>query len=125
MPRVLGLIGLLIALVIGGYIYMQEAKSASKEAGNPRATVDVAGVKMDLISMAQAERGYYAREGHYASLDDLRSSGDLLVRSDRRGFYSYSANYTDSGFTITASYSGPPNGEAPQSLSVDENLQVR
>jgi len=43
-PRVLGLIGLLIALVIGGYIYMQQAKSASKEAGNPRATVDVAGV---------------------------------------------------------------------------------
>ena len=47
------------------------------------------------------------------------------LRSDRRGFYSYSASYTDSGFTITASYSGPPNGEAPQSLSVDENLQVR
>ena len=125
MPRVLGLIGLLIALVIGGYIYMQQAKSASKEAGNPRATVDVAGVKMDLISMAQAERGYYAREGHYASLDDLRSSGDLLVRSDRRGFYSYSASYTDSGFTITAAYAGPPNTEAPQSLSVDENLQVK
>ena len=125
MPRVLGFLGLLIALAIGGYIYIQQAKSASKEAGNPRATVDVAGVKMDLISMAQAERGYYAREGHYASLDDLRSSGDLLVRSDRRGFYSYSASYTDSGFTITANYAGPPNPEAPQSLWVDENLQVR
>ena len=125
MQRVLGLIGLLIAFAIGGYIYMQQAKSASKEAGNPRGSIDLAGVKMDLISMAQAERGYYARESHYASLDDLRSSSDLLVRSDHRGFYSYSASYSDSGFTITASYSGPPNPEAPPSLSVDENLQVR
>lgn len=117
--------GLLIALAIGGYIYMQQAKSVSKEAGNPRATVDVVGVRMDLVNMAQAERGYYAREGHYASLDDLRSSGDLMVRNDHRGFYAYSANYTDSGFTITATYSGPPNSEAPASLSVDQNMQVQ
>ena len=117
--------GLLIALAICGYIYMQQAKSASKEAGNPRATVDVVGVRMDLVNMAQAERGYYAREGHYASLDDLRSSGDLMVRNDHRGFYSYAASYTDSGFTITATYAGPPNPEAPPSLSVDQNMQVQ
>jgi len=125
MARVVGLIGLLIVLAIGGYLYIQQAKSASKEAGNPRQAVDVVGVKMDLVNMAQAERGYYAREGKYTSLDDLRSSGDLLVRNDRRGFYTYSANFTDSGFTITATYSGPPNTDAPASLSVDETMQVR
>src|SRR2546423_11984971 len=104
---------------------MPQAKSASKKAGHPRGAIDVAGVKMNLISMAQAERAYYAREGHYASLDDLRSSGDLLVRSDRRGFYAYSASFSDSGFTITAGYVGPPNPDAPQSLSMDETLQVK
>jgi hypothetical protein len=117
--------GLLIAVVIGAYLYTEQAKSASREAGNPKATVDVIGVRMDLVNMAQAERSYYAREGHYASLDDLRSSGDLLVRNDHRGFYSYSADYGDSNFTITASYSGPPNPDAPASLSIDQEMQVK
>lgn len=124
MQRVLGLMGLLIAIAIGAYIYTQQAKSASREAGNPKATVDVVGVRMDLVNMAQAERSYYAREGHYASLADLRSSGDLLVRNDHRGFYSYSADYSDSGFTITAAYSGPPNPEAPAAISIDQEMQV-
>ena len=116
--------GLLIAVAIGAYLYTQQAKSASREAGNPKATVDVVGVRMDLVNMAQAERSYYAREAHYASLNDLRASGDLLVHNDHRGFYSYSADYSDSGFNITASYSGPPNPEAPAAISIDQEMQV-
>ena len=124
MQRVLGLMGLLIAVAIGAYLYTQQAKSVSREAGNPKATVDVVGVRMDLVNMAQAERSYYAREGHYASLADLRASGDLLVHNDHRGFYSYSADFTDSNFTITAAYSGPPNPDAPAAISIDQEMQV-
>ena len=124
MGRAIGLLGVLIALAIGAYIYTQQAKSVSKEAGNPRATIDVVGVKMDLNNLAQAERRYNAREGHYASIDQLRSAGDISMASDHRGPYAYSANTSDNGFTITASYSGPANPEAPQSLSIDENMQI-
>ena len=124
MGRTIGMLGVLIALAIGAYIYMQQAKSASTEAGNPRATIDVVGVKMDLNNLAQAERRYNAREGHYASLDQLRSAGDVTMAGDHRGPYAYSVSTSDNGFTITASYSGPPNPEAPQSLSIDENLQI-
>ena len=124
MRRSIGILGILIAAALGGYIYMQQAKSVSQEAGNPRATVDIVGVKMDLLSMAQAERAYQAREGHYASLDDLRDSGDLLEKSDRRGFYSYSADTSDSGFTITATYSGPPNPQAAPTLTIDQSMEV-
>jgi hypothetical protein len=124
MGRSLGIIGLLIVLVVGSYLYIQQAKSSSQQAGNPRAAVDVTGVKMDLLNMAQAERAHFARENHYASLDDLHSAGDLTVLKDRRGFYTYSASYSDSGFRITATYSGPPNPEAPQTLGIDESMQV-
>ena len=126
MRRSIGLLGILLAAAIGGYLYMQQAKSVSQneEAGNPRATVDIVGVKMDLLSMAQAERAYRAREGHYASLDDLRASGDLLQKSGRRGFYSYSADTSDAGFTITATYSGPPNPQAAPTLTIDQNMEV-
>jgi hypothetical protein len=124
MQRVVGLLGVLIACAIGIYIFTQQAKTSSPDAGNPRTEVDVTGVRMDLINMAQAERAYYAREAHYASLDDLRSSGDLLVRNDHRGPYSYSASYSDQGFEITATYQGPPQPEAPQSLHIDQNMQV-
>ena len=124
MRRSIGLLGVLIAVVIGFYIFTQQSKSVSGGAGNPRAQIDLVGVRMDLLGMAQAERAYQAREGRYASLDELRASGDLLVRNDRRGPYQYSAQVSDAGFTITATYSGPPNPEAPASLSIDQNMEV-
>ena len=80
---------------------------------------------MDLLNMAQAERAFCARENHYASLDDLHTSGDLTVLKDHRGPYTYSASFTDTSFRITATYSGPPDGQAPASFSIDENMQVQ
>ena len=124
MGRAIGMLGVLIALAIGAYLYTQQAKSVSKEAGNPRATIDLVGVKMDLNNLAQAERRYNAREGHYASMDQLRSGGDIGMASDHRGPYRYSASTSDNGFAITANYSGPANPDAPQSLSIDENMQI-
>lgn len=124
MGRAIGLLGVLIALAIGAYIYTQQAKSVGKEAGNPRATIDLVGVKMDLNNLAQAERRYQAREGHYGTLDQLRSGGDISMAGDHRGPYTYSASASDTSFTVTATYSGPPNPDAPQSLSIDENMQM-
>ncbi|HTD23642.1 MAG TPA: hypothetical protein VK738_13375 [Terriglobales bacterium] len=125
MGRSLGLIGLLIVLVVGAYIYTQQTKSSSMGTGNPRAVIDITGVKMDLLHMAQAERAFFARENHYASLEDLHASGDLTVFQNHRGPYTYSVSFTDNSFRITATYSGPPNPEAASSLSIDENMQVQ
>ena len=84
MGRVLGLLGLLFALAIGGYLWMERSRNMPEGAGNPRAAIDTVGVKNDLISLANAERRYFAREGKYASLDELRSAGDTNVQ-DHRG----------------------------------------
>jgi len=123
MGRVLGLLGLLIALAIGGYIWMERSRNMPEGAGSPRSAIDMVGVKMDLVSLANAERRYFGREGKYGSLDELRSAGDTNV-ADHRGPYSYSAETGGESFRITAVYTGPPDPEAISSLSVDQSMEV-
>ena len=65
-----------------------------------------------------------ALHGGYGSLDDLRASGDLSMARNDRGFYKYSTEITDSGFRVTAIYSGPENPLAPKSLSIDQSMSI-
>ena len=130
MSRTLGFVGLLIVLGIGAYIYMRQAQSVTPGGGltggaTPRSTIDVLGVKNDLIALANAERRHFATEGKYASIDELRSNGDISMPTNHRGPYEYSAETTESGFRITATYSGPPAPAVPQTLSIDETMQVK
>jgi hypothetical protein len=125
MTRILGLIGLLIALAIGYYLYTRQAQTASSALGasNPRAAIDVVGVRNDLLAFANAEKQQFALEGRYLSLDELRAKGAVLPQ-DRRGPYSYSAEIGSSSFRITATYSGPEMAGAPKSLSIGETMQI-
>ena len=77
----------------------------------------------DLLSIAQAERAYRALNGRYASLEELRSSGDLLIDPARgRQGYVYSAEISNDHFTITATYTGPATGMP--TLSLDESMEI-
>src|SRR5258708_16004483 len=114
MGRVLGFVGLLIAMAIGFYIYGRSAQSVTPGgAGSPQAAIDVTGVKGDLQAMANAERNHYELQGKYVSLDELHSAGDLSVVREGRGPYRSSADITDSGFRIIPTYSGPPAAMPP------------
>ena len=128
MRALMSLLGLVIVLAIGQFIYRSyftgpSGGAATMGTNNPRAIADVTGVKNDLLAMAQAERAYMALNGRYASLDDLRTSGDLLIdpARDRQGYY-YSAQVSDRSFLITATYTGPASGMP--TLSIDESMQV-
>ena len=128
MRGLMSLLGLVIVLVIGQFIYRSYFTGPSGGAttmgsNNPRAVADVVGVKNDLLAMAQAERAYMALNGRYASLADLRQSGDLMIdpARDRQGYY-YSAQVSERSFLITATYTGPATGMP--TLSIDESMQV-
>lgn len=130
MSRALGFIGLLVVLGIGAYVYMRQAQSVTPGGGaggaaTPSSTIDVLGVKNDLIALASAERRHFASEGKYVSIDELRSNGDISMPTNHRGPYEYSAETTESGFRITATYSGAPAQGVPQTLSIDETMQVK
>lgn len=125
MTRVLGLIGLVIAMAIGFYLYTKQAQTASSAMGaaSPRAAIDVTGVRNDLLAFASAEKQQFALEGKYLPLDELRAKGTVLPQ-DRHGQYSYSADVSATSFRITATYSGPEMAGAPKSLSIGETMQI-
>ncbi len=126
MTRMLGFVGLLIALAIGFYLYTRQAQSAASATGAaaPRTAIDVAGVRNDLLAFANAEKQQFALEGKYLPLDELRAKGTALP-ADRRGPYTYSAEISDSSFRIIATYSGPEIAGAPKALSVGENMHIQ
>jgi hypothetical protein len=127
MKGIVGLLGVVIALAIGAYLYTHSAKGAADAAGgagSPKMAIDVTGMKNDLIAFGNAEKQEYALNGKYVSLDDLRSKG-VAIPADHRGPFTYSAEIGDTNFKITATYSGDPIPGAPKSLSIDQTMQVQ
>ncbi len=124
MSRAIAFLAVLAAVVVGAWYYMKSTQSASPAGtNNPTATVNLAGVKNDLVTLANAERRHFASEGKYVSIDELRSAGDISMPSNNRGPYSYSADVTATGFRVTATCSGACAG-LPASFSIDETMQI-
>jgi hypothetical protein len=126
MGRAFGFLSLIVVVAVGAYIYMRQTKDVMSAGGGntPTATVDLIGVKNDLLAIAQAERSHPAAQGSYVSIETLRSQGDLSMTRDNRGPYNYSAEVSDSSFRIVATYSGPESSGMPKTLSVDQTMQV-
>lgn len=127
MGRLFGFVGILIVAAAGFYIYSKQATAVSPAGAtaSPRATIDMTGVKNDLLAIAQAERGEFALNGKYATLDQLRSSGALNLPQDGRGPFHYSAEVSDSSFRVVATYGGEPIAGVPHTMSIDETMQIR
>lgn len=125
MGRAFTFVGLLIVVGVGLYFYSHQAAPAGG-APTAKASIDLVGVKSDLLMLANAERGQLALEGKYATLDDLVAKGSVPAGRTRRPPYSYSAEIDGAaGFRITATYQGPPDQGAPQRVTIDQTMQVR
>jgi len=122
---------LLVALIsLGAYMYF--LKQAAPGPGMVATqNISITGVKNDLVAIAQAERMYYVQNGSYTDLATLASSGTMnITRTDRDG-YTYSADPSGSGFTVTATYTAPipplPKGVVPPhypSFSIDQTMEI-
>lgn len=123
MRNAFGFLAMVIAAAIGMYIYSQQARSVSGSApnANPETTVNVIGVKNDLIAIANAERQFNATEGRYASLDELMSGNYITVRGSR-DTYRYNVETSGSSFRVTADSSAPG---APPHFWVDDSMVVQ
>jgi len=123
MGRLFGFIGTIVTLAIGMYIYSLQVKTLTPAggSGNPAEAATLTGVKSDLIAIANAERGYQAMEGKYASLDELTSGSYLTIKGERPP-YIYAVEMTSSGFRATATRT---TTGAPAELWVTEDMQVQ
>jgi hypothetical protein len=126
MSRLFSFLSIIIVMAAGMYIYSRQAQDSSAIAGanNPKAAINITAVRTDLITIAQAERRYFASEGKYASLDEMVSTNYITVARQRPP-YSYAVETTSSGFHVVATRSGENLGGTPAQLSVDENMEVQ
>jgi hypothetical protein len=112
----------LIVGAVGFYLYSNQVQTLTPGGGDVGSTIDVVGVRNDLMAIANAERRYLAVNGKYGSLDELRANGDIHIPS--RPNYNYFAETSDSSFKIVATYSGP-DPTAPKRISLDETMALK
>ncbi len=124
MGRIFGFLSLVLGLGVGMYFYSRQVQSSSvpAEANTPQATINITGVKTDLVSIAAAERRYFAGEGKYVSLDELISANYIAVARQRPP-YTYAVQIGAGGFRVMATRSAENASGLPAQLSVDENME--
>jgi hypothetical protein len=117
-------LGLVIVMAIVWFIVKSQFSQGPAGAQPPAETINVVGVKSDLLSIAQAEKMYMASHGSYVSIDELQQDGSLTFNGANRRGYSYTAEVDDGQhFKITATPSDPAKASWP-TLTIDETGQV-
>jgi hypothetical protein len=89
--------------------------------------VSLTGVRMDLLQIAQAERGNVALNGKCATLDELISSGALTMDKKERDGYTYDVSCSSGDFQVTAEHAAATTGSGIRypKLTIDGSMQVR
>ncbi|MGA8013189.1 MAG: hypothetical protein WB949_12245 [Candidatus Acidiferrales bacterium] len=118
------IISILVVAVIGLLVYkFYFTQSSSTGAATPAQTINVVGVKNDLLAIAQAERNYQAEHNSIASLDELVSSGEMSIKKTGRDGYTYDVESSGDGFRVTARCSATATGCT--NYLVDQTMEVR
>lgn len=115
------LVVLVVSLLIYKYYF---GKAESDGAGTPAQTINIVGVKNDLIAIAQAERAYQAEHGSYASLDDLTSNGAVTFEKRGRQGYTYEIQNPAGGFRVVAHCPAATNPGCAD-YSIDQSMEVQ
>lgn len=125
MSRAFSFVALLAVLAVGAWFYMRQSQTVmSAGSANPTATVDLMGVRNDLLAIAQAERSHAVSKGGYVSLDQLCEEGDLAMQRTNRGLYNYSADVSDTSFRIVATWTGSESAGMPHTISIDQTMEI-
>ena len=103
MKATAGFVGIVLAVGAAVYLYnVQLTRGTAAGAPSPQEQIDVTGIRMALLEIAQAERIYVAAHGNYGTLEQLRAEGAPALGTDRRGYtFQLDANGSQ-GFTATA-----------------------
>ena len=123
MKKVGGLLGIVIALGVGYFIFKSQMTTGPAGGAPPQQTIDVAGVKSDLLAIAQAERMYLASHGSYATIDQLQQDGAIQFSGTNRRGYNYTAEIMGDRFRIVATPADPAKAGWP-TLSINDSMLV-
>ena len=121
------LVGLLVVALIAVLVYkfyFSQEQSTGMGVATPIQTINVVGVKNDLLAIAQAERAYQAMHGSYVSLDELTSSGALTTTKSGRDGYTYEVESSSNGFRVVARC---PAATSPgcTNYTIDQTMEIQ
>ena len=108
MGRLFGFVGLLVVALVVASLYSRQTQNilGATNTAAPSATINIVGVRNDLLALANAELSHFALEGKYVSLDELRSPEGISMKTSNRRLCSYDASVRETSFIITATCSG-------------------
>jgi hypothetical protein len=117
--------GILVVVVISLLVYKYYFGKAQPDgAGTPAQTINIVGVKNDLIAMAQAERAYQAEHGNYVGLDELTSNGAVRFEKRGRQGYTYEIQNPAGGFRVVAHCPAAANPGCADYF-IDQSMEVQ
>ena len=122
-------IAVLLALAaagLGAYFYFKQMPTTDPGTA-PTQAIDLTGVRMDLLQIAQAERTYIAMNSSCATMDELLSSHSLSMQKPEREGYTYSISCSGADFTATARHAAAPANSPIRypNFASDQSLQFR
>jgi len=121
--RILGLIGLLVVLGCGFYIYQRSATNALGDT-SPQEQIDTVAIRQRLVAIGQTEKQYMATHGKYATLEQLSDENLLPGGTAQRGYTFTAVVNGGAGFTITATPTDDDKEDWP-TLEITESMKVR
>src|SRR5208282_6651861 len=104
------LVGILVAAAVAiGVYYLYLKQMPSSDAGTaPTQAISLTGVRSDLLSIAQTERGNIALNSRCASINEMVSAGTMNMARRERDGYSYEVECSGSDFRVVARHAAPP-----------------
>ena len=125
--RAISVLVALAAVALGAYFYFKTMPKTD-EGTAPTQAIDLTGVRMDLLQIAQAERTFTAMNSRCATMDELISSRSLTMQLPERNGYTYSVrcSESESGFTVTARHAPAPEGSPIRypTFAVDQGMEI-
>ena len=124
--RALAAILVACGVIFGVYRYYFQKMPVTDQGTAPTQAISLTGVRMDLLKIAQAERGYQALNSRCASLEELVSSNSLSMARPERDGYSYTLDCSGEDFSVTARHAPAPEGSPIRypTLAIDQSMEV-
>lgn len=124
--RALAAILVACGIIFAVYHYYFQKMPVTDPGTAPTQAISMTGVRMDLLKIAQAERGYTALNSRCASMEELTSSNTLSMAQPERDGYSYTIDCSGADFSVTARHAPAAQGSPIRypTLAIDQGMEV-
>jgi hypothetical protein len=125
--RAFALVLVAAIILFGIYQFYLKKMPTTDEGTAPTQAISLAGVRADLLQIAQAERANIALNSKCASLEELISTGELAMDRRTRDGYTYQVNCSEADFQVIAEHppAGAGSGIRYPKLAIDASMQVQ